>query len=446
MSVHPIDFRYYSKEMKKIWEEESRLQTWLTVEAVLAKVHAKLGNISKEAADEISRKASTKYVKVERVKEIDREIHHDLMAMVKALAEQCEGDAGKYIHLGATSYDIQDTATALQFMDAIKIIKEELTKLKNILVDLTEKHKKTVCVGRTHGIHANPTTYGMKFANFATEAQRNLERLDSVKKRVLVGKISGAVGTQASFGRQGIEIQKMVMKELGLKPVLVSTQIVSRDRHAELISVLAIIASSLEKIGKEIRNLQRTEIAEVFEPFTGKQVGSSTMPHKRNPHKSERICGLARIIRSNLEPQMETVALEHERDLTNSSLERITFPTTFILLDYMLKQMNKILPGLEFNYDNIKKNLEMTKGLNMAEHLMIGLVKKGVGRQEAHELLRKAAIKTTKESKTFKEVLLQNEIIKKKFTEKELDWHLDPENYLGTAIQQVENVIKVLKE
>jgi len=446
MSVHPIDFRYYSKEMKKIWEEESRLQTWLTVEAILAKAHAKLGNISKEAADEISRKASTKYVKVERVKEIDREIHHDLMAMVKALAEQCEGDAGKYIHFGATSYDIQDTATALQFRDAIKIIKKELTKLKNILVGLAEKHKKTVCVGRTHGIHATPTTYGMKFAFFATEAQRNIERLDSVKKRVLVGKMSGAVGTQASFGKQGIEIQKMVMKELGLKPVLVSTQIVSRDRHAELISVLAIIASSLEKIGKEIRNLQRTEIAEVFEPFTGKQVGSSTMPHKRNPHKSERICGLARIIRSNLEPQMETVALEHERDLTNSSLERITFPTTFILLDYMLKQMNKILSGLEFNYDNIKKNLEMTKGLNMAEHLMIGLVKKGVGRQEAHEMLRKAAIKTTKENKTFKEILLQSEIIKMKLTEKELDWYLDPENYLGTAVQQVENVIKVLKK
>ena len=446
MSVHPIDFRYYSKEMKKIWEEESRLQTWLTVEAILAKAHAKLGNISKEAADEISRKASTKYVKVERVKEIDREIHHDLMAMVKALAEQCEGDAGKYIHFGATSYDIQDTATALQFRDAIKIIKKELTKLKNILVGLAEKHKKTVCVGRTHGIHATPTTYGMKFAFFATEAQRNIERLDSVKKRVLVGKMSGAVGTQASFGKQGIEIQKMVMKELGLKPVLVSTQIVSRDRHAELISVLAIIASSLEKIGKEIRNLQRTEIAEVFEPFTGKQVGSSTMPHKRNPHKSERICGLARIIRSNLEPQMETVALEHERDLTNSSLERITFPTTFILLDYMLKQMNKILSGLEFNYDNIKKNLEMTKGLNMAEHLVIGLVKKGVGRQEAHEMLRKAAIKTTKENKTFKEILLQSEIIKMKLTEKELDWYLDPENYLGTAVQQVENVIKVLKK
>jgi len=446
MPAHPIDFRYYSDEMRNIWEEEARLQTWLTVEAALAKVHAKLENIPQEAADEITRKASTKYVKVERVKEIDREIHHDLMAMVKALAEQCEGDAGKYVHLGATSYDIEDTANALQFRDAIKIIEKELTKMKNILLDLTEKHKNTVCIGRTHSVHALPTTYGMKFVFYATEAQRNLDRLEEVKKRILVGKMSGAVGTMASFGKQGIEIQEMVMKELELKPALVSTQVLSRDRHAELISVLAIIASSLEKIAKEIRNLQRTEIAEVFEPFESKQVGSSTMPHKRNPHKCERICALARVVRSNVEPELETVALEHERDLTNSSLERVTFPTPFILLDYMLKQMNFVLSGLEFNYDNIKKNLALTRGMNMAEHVMMGLVKKGIGRQEAHELLRGAAIKTMKENKTYKEVLLENEIIKKNFTEKELDWYLDPKNYLGTAVEQVENVIKTLRE
>jgi adenylosuccinate lyase len=446
MPVHPIDFRYYSDEMRKIWEEGSRLQTWLTVEAALAKVHAKLGNIPKEAAEEITKKASTKYVKVERVKEIDKEIYHDLMAMVKALSEQCDGEAGKYVHLGATSYDIEDTATALQFRDAIKIIEKELTNLKKILLDLAEKHKKTICIGRTHGVHALPTTYGMKFAFYASEAQRNLERLRVVKERVLVGKMSGAVGTQASFDENGLKIQEMVMKELGLEPALISTQVLSRDRHAELICVLAIIASSLEKIANEIRNLQRTEIAEVFEPFSAEQVGSSTMPHKRNPHKSERICGLARIVRSNVEPEMETIALEHERDLTNSSLERITFPTTFILLDYMLKQMNSILSGLEFNYDNIEKNLEITKGLNMAEHLMMGLVKKGIGRQEAHEMLRQASIIVVKENKNFKEILLQNEIIKKNFTEKEINWYLDPKNYLGTAVEQVENVIKILKK
>ena len=279
MAVHPIDFRYFTEEMRKIWVEEARLQTWLTVEAALAKVHAKLGNIPKKAAEEIARKASTKYVKVERVKEIDRDIHHDLMAMVKALAEQCEGDAGKYIHLGATSYDTEDTAYALQFRDAIKIIEKELTNMKNTLLDLAEKHKNTVCIGRTHSVHALPTTYGMKFALYATEAQRNMERLEEVKKRVLIGKMTGAVGIQATFGEKGPEIQREVMKELGLEPVLISTQVVQRDRYAEVVSHLALIATTLEKIAKEIRNLQRTEIAEVFEPFKEKQVGCQCVGH-----------------------------------------------------------------------------------------------------------------------------------------------------------------------
>lgn len=445
MPVHPIEYRYFSEEMKKIWEEESKLQSWLTVEAALARVNAKLGIIPRVAAAEITRKAKTKYVKLERVRQIDKQIHHDLMAMVKALAEKC-GDAGKYVHLGATSYDIEDTAFALRFREAIKIIEKDLIDLKNVLIKLAGKHKKTICVGRTHSVHALPTTYGMKFANYASETQRNLDRLRECKKRVLVGKMSGAVGTQASFGKKGIQIQKLVMKELGLEPALISTQVLSRDRYAELISVLAIIASSLEKIAKEIRNLQRTEIAEIFEPFVAKQVGSSTMPHKRNPHKSERICGLARIVRSNLEPALETIALEHERDLTNSALERVTFPTSFILLDYMLRQMKSILSGLEFKYDNIKRNLKLTKGLIMTEHLMMGLVKKGIGRQQAHEMLRKASIKVMKENKTLKEVLSENEIIKKKFTGKELDWYLDPKNYLGTAVEQVENVVKKLKK
>jgi len=446
MPVHPIEYRYFSEEMKKIWEEESKLQSWLTVEAALARVNAKLGIIPRVAAAEITRKAKTKYVKLERVRQIDKQIQHDLMAMVKALAEKCDGDAGKYVHLGATSYDIEDTAFALRFRDAIKIIEKDLVDLKNVLIKLAEKHKKTICVGRTHSVQALPTTYGMKFANYASETQRNLERLRECKKRILVGKMSGAVGTQASFGKKGIQIQKLVMKELGLQPALISTQVLSRDRYAELISVLSIIASSLEKIAKEIRNLQRTEIAEVFEPFAAKQVGSSTMPHKRNPHKSERICGLARVVRSNLEPALETIALEHERDLTNSALERVTFPTTFILLDYMLKQMKLVLSGLEFNYKNIKRNLKLTKGLIMTEHLMMGLVKKGIGRQKAHELLRKASIKVMKQNKTLKEVLTENETIKKKFTGKELDWYLDPENYLGTAVEQVENVVKTLRK
>ena len=445
MAIHPIEYRYFTEEMKKVWEEESKLQGWLTVEAALARTNAKFGIIPKNAAEEISKKASTKFVKLERVKEIEEEIQHDLMAMVKALTEVCTGDAGKYVHVGATSYDIEDTAYALQFKDAINIIEKKLNELKNVLLKLAEKHKNTVCIGRTHGQHAAPTTYGMKFALYAAEVQRHLDRLQESKKRILVGKMTGAVGTQASFGKKGIELQKFVMKELNLEPVLVSTQIVQRDRHAEVINDLALIATTLEKIAIGIRNLQRTEIAEVFEPFKEKQVGSSTMPHKRNPHKSERICGLSRVVRSNVMPALEDIPLEDERDLTNSSVERIIFPETFILVDYMLKEMINILSGLEFNYDNIKRNLEGTRGLIMTENLMLGLVKKGVGRQDAHELLRQASMKAIKENKTLKEVLLKNEIIKKKFTKKELDWYLDPKNYLGTAVEQVENVVKTLR-
>jgi len=445
MSVHPMEYRYFTEEMKKVWEEESKLQSWLTVEAALAKANAKFGIIPESAAEEISKKANTKFVKLVRVKKIEEEIQHDLMAMVKALTEVCSGDAGKYVHIGATSYDIEDTAYALQFRDTIKIIEKKLNELKNVLLKLAEKHKKTICIGRTHGQHAAPTTYGMKFALYAAEIQRHLDRIQESKKRLLIGKMTGAVGTQASFGKKGIELQKFVMKELGLEPVLISTQVIQRDRYAEIIYDMALIATTLEKIGKEIRNLQRTEIAEIFEPFKEKQVGSSTMPQKRNPHKSERICGLARIVRSNVMPALEDIPLEHERDLTNSSTERIIFPETFILIDYMLKEMINILSGLEFNYDNMKKNLEKTKGLIMTENLMLGLVKKGIGRQDAHELLRQTSMRVIKENKNLKEILLKNDSIKKKFTEKELDWYLDPKNYLGTAVQQVENTVKTLR-
>jgi adenylosuccinate lyase len=446
MSVHPIEFRYSTEEMRKVWEEESKLQSWLTVETALAKANARLGIIPESAAEEISKRASTKFVKLERVKEIEKEIDHDLMAMIKALTEVCEGDAGKYVHYGATSYDIEDTALALQFRDAIKIIEKNLDELKSVILDLTEKHKKTICVGRTHGQHAPPITYGLKFAVYATEVQRHLDRLEDVKKRVLVGKMTGAVGTQATFEEKGQEIQSEVMKQLDLEPVLVSTQVVQRDRYAEVICDLALIAATLEKIAKEIRNLQRTEIAEVFEPFKEKQVGSSTMPHKRNPHKSERICALARIVRAFVHPAIENIPLEHERDLTNSASERIIFPETFILLDYMLVHMREILSGLEFNYENIRRNLLLTKGLNMTENVMIGLVKKGIGRQEAHEILRQASILVNKENRDLKEVLLENEIVKKKLTKKELEYYLNPENYLGTAVEQVENVIKMLSD
>ncbi|MHA1231278.1 MAG: adenylosuccinate lyase [Candidatus Helarchaeota archaeon] len=443
--VHPIEFRYFTK-IKDVFTEESKLQKWLDVEAALARVHAEVGNIPKEAADEISKKANINVVKLQRVKEIEAQIHHDLMAMVRALTEVCSEEARKYIHLGATSYDIEDTAMALQFKDAIVILQNSLKELLSTLIKLASEHKNTITVGRTHGQHALPTTYGMKFAIWASELYRHLVRLSEIKPRILVGKMSGAVGTMASFGEIGIKIQELVMKDLGLKPVLIANQIVQRDRHAEILTYLGLVAGTLDKIAREIRNLSRTEIAEVSEYFGKHQVGSSTMPHKKNPHKSERICGIARVIKSNVFVALENITLEHERDLTNSSPERVIIPESFILLDYIINQLNSILSNLVFNFDNIEKNLNLTQGLIMTENIMIQLVKKGLGRQDAHEILRKCALKSYSEKRPLKEILLNDESLKPYLSEQELDSWLDPKNYLGTAVLQVENVVSFINK
>ena len=315
--ICPLEFRYGREEIKKIFSEESKLSYLLKVEASLAKAHAILGNIPEEAGKEIAVKANLKYVKLERVKEIEREIRHDVMAVVKALAEQCK--YGKYVHLGATSYDIVDTANALQIIDALSIIENEMVKLVKTLANLALKHKSTIMIGRTHGQHALPITFGLKMAVYATEVGRHIQRLRRVKEEISFGKMAGAVGTGASFGDKFFEIQKIVMEELGLNAELPATQIVGRDRYIELLSFLANVAVSMEKFATEIRNLQRTEIAEVEEFFEEKQVGSSTMPHKRNPVICEQICGLARIIRSNVVPAWENAIQWHERDLCNSS-------------------------------------------------------------------------------------------------------------------------------
>jgi len=442
LPVHPIEFRYFYPDMRDIFTEESRLQRWLDVEAALAWAHAQLGTILPEAAEEIKSKAKVSIVKLDRVKEIEDEINHDLLAMVYALTEVCGETARKYVHLGATSYDIEDTALALQLREALKIVEDDLIQLLKTLLDLAETHSKTVCIGRTHGQHALPTTYGMKFALWASEVARHLDRLAETRGRVLVGKMSGAVGTMAGFEDKGFEVQRLTMEHLNLKPVAIANQIVQRDIHAELQCLLALIAGTLDKIGREVRNLQRTEIAEVSEPGRSP---SSTMPQKRNPHRSERICGLARVIRASVVPSLETIALEHERDLTNSSLERITLPEGFILTDYILRQMTSIFKGLEFDHANIRRNLDLTLGLCMTERVMLELVKKGVGRQEAHEMLRRLAMKCWKEKRSLKDVMLEDKEASRLVIERELDDWLKPENYIGTAVEQVELVVKQLR-
>lgn len=444
MAIHPIDYRYGSGEMKRIWDEENKLQKLLDVEAALARAHAKLGNIPRESAEIIGERANTNWIKVERVKEIEEEIHHDIMAVVKALSEVC-GEHGKYIHLGATSNDIIDTANALLIKESLGIVLKDLKELRTILKSLAKEHKYTVCIGRTHGQHAVPTTYGMKFAIWLDEIQRHIERIEEAKKRILVGQMSGAVGTMASFGEMGLKMQELVMKDLGLKSALISNQIIQRDVYAELMSILAIIASTLDKIALEIRNLQRTEILEISEPFGKKQVGSSTMPHKRNPIRSEKISGLARVIYSNVIPALLNNPLWHERDLTNSSVERVILPETFVLLDEMLKNMKRVLLGLEFFPENIKKNLYLTKNLIMAEPLMLKLTEKGMGRQEAHELVRRLAMKAFEENRDLLEVLSESKEAREYLTDDDLA-SLKPENYIGMAPQIVDNVIAYVEE
>ncbi len=444
MPVHPIEFRYFYPEMRQVFVEETRLQKWLDVEAALAWAHAQLGTIPRWAAEEIMRKANIISVKLERVKEIEDEIQHDLMAMVRALTEACDGDAGRYVHLGATSYDIEDTALALQMRDALKNLEGDLFSMLGVLLDQAKKHRGTICIGRTHGQHAVPTTYGMKFAIWASEVSRHLDRLEGVRNRVLVGKMSGAVGTMAGFGDKGFDVQRLTMERLGLEPVLIANQIVQRDRHAETQCFIALIASTLDKIGREVRNLQRSEIAEAFEPFSLDQVGSSTMPHKRNPHKSERVCGLARVVRAGVNASLETIALEHERDISNSSVERITIPEGFILTDYMLRQMTSILKELVLDHGNIRRNLDYTLGLSLTERVMLELVKKGMGRQEAHEMMRRLAMICWKSKRGLGEVLLEDDEARKLVTEAELNEWLRPEGYIGTAIEQVDRVVQIL--
>jgi adenylosuccinate lyase len=439
LPILPIDTgRYGTPEMLKIFEEENRLQKLLDVEAALAFAQAEVGDIPRMDAEKIAEMASTKYVKVDRVKAIEKEIKHDIMSLVRALSEQC-GESGAYVHFGATSYDIVDTANALQLKESIAVLENRLTNFKTILQKQAGTYKETVMIGRTHGQHALPITLGFKFAVWGYEVNRHLQRLEECKKRVLAGKISGAVGTQAGLGKHAPRLQDLVMKRLGLKAAEISTQIVQRDRYAELLSIYSMIATSLEHFATEIRELQRPEIAEVFECFEAKkQVGSSTMPHKQNPETCERVCGLARIVRSLELPALEDMVTWHERDLTQSSSERFVLPESSILLDYILSLMVNITANLRVDSQRMLQNLFITQGRSMSESVMISLVRKGANRQETHELLRKLTIKSAAENRPFKQIIMEDPIVRSRLTEKEIEAALDPKNYLGTAVSQAE--------
>lgn len=340
--------------------------------------------------------------------------------MVKAFSEVC-GDEGKHIHLGATSYDIVDTANALQIIEALDIIEKELIQLQDILLGLAEVHKFTVMLGRTHGQQASPITFGLKMAVFANEINRHINRLKRCRETIAVGKMSGAVGTGAALGEHSLKIQKIVMKRLGLKEETAATQIVSRDRHIEMLSTLANISVSLEKFATEIRNLQRTEIGEVAESFEEKQVGSSTMPHKKNPITCEQICGLARVVRANLLPAWENGIQWHERDLCNSSAERFILPHSLVLIDWIIAKTKDVFSNLKVFPERMLKNIENSMGIPMAESVMIDLSRKGMDRLEAHELMRKLSLEAMEKNRYLRDVLLENAKVRKRLSRDEIE-------------------------
>lgn len=422
--------------MKRIWSEDSKIKRMIWVEMALLKALAKKGYLSHEEVDSVRKKALK--ITPARVKEIEEEIRHDIMALVKAISEVSDC---RWIHFGATSNDIIDTATATQLRDSILIFEEKIRKLALILCNMAIEYKGVVCLGRTHGQPALPTTYGFRFAVWASEMARHYIRLKQMKERLLVGKMSGAVGTQASFGKDGFEIESEVMRLLNLKPAIISTQVIPRDLYCEYLEFLANLATTLEKIALNIRILQRAEVAELMEKFETKQVGSSTMPHKRNPIDSENVCGLARVVRGFVEPQHQSAILWEERDLTNSSAERITLLEATILADHILTRLIKIISGIKIDLENVKRNLDAQKGLNLSEAVMIELTKRGVDRQEAHEILRRASMRAYANKSSLLGELIADKNVLKYLKKEELSELLKPENYLGTALERIEMVV-----
>jgi len=437
MAIHPIEFRYGTPEMKRIWEEENKLQRMLDVESALAQAEGKLGIIPQEVADEIAAKATTEFVKLDRVKAIEEETNHDIAALSKGITEVCENGAGEYVHFGATSNDIVDSSNSLLIRDSIEVLKEKLERLTKIMLKLAEENKMKVCIGRTHGQHALPTTYGMKFGIWADELHRQYVRLENAKANVCIGMMDGAVGTTAALGEQGWEIHKNVAEILGLPAATITNQVVQRDNHVEFISVLANIASTLDKIGLEIRSLQRTELMEVGEYFDPeKQVGSSTMPHKMNPITAERICGVARIVKSYVNAALDN----------NSSCERIMFPESCILTDYILNLTIKLMSNLVFYDENIERNLNLTNGLIMAERLMAELTRAGMGKQTAYGIVRKNAIKANKEKLLLGELILEDEDVQKYLTEADVEKIMDPHTYIGSVPIIIDELLEKSEE
>jgi len=415
--------RYALPRMTSVWEPQNRYATWLRVELLASEAWAELGVVPREALAVIQERAS---FDLNRIQEIEREVRHDVIAFVSAVAERV-GPEARYLHFGLTSYDVVDTALALQLQQAADILLEDLEALRLVIADLAQRHKRTIMVGRTHGIHAEPVTFGLKLLLWYSEVERNLDRLRRAKETVAYGKLSGAVGT---FAHLPLSVEAYVCTRLGLKPAPISSQILSRDRHAEFMLTLALIGTSLDKFATEIRHLQRTEVREVEEPFVEGQKGSSAMPHKRNPVACEQVSGLARLLRSYAQASLENVPVWHERDISHSSVERVVLPDATILLDYLLVRFREVMEGLRVYPDQMRHNLELTGGLVFSEAVLLALIGKGLSREEAYRMVQRHAMKAWESHEPFKPLLLADPEICRHLSPAEvencfdLDYHL----------------------
>jgi len=414
--------RYSRPEMSNLWSEESKFASWLEVELAICEGWAELGVVPRDAAERIRQSAR---FSVERIEEIEQTTQHDLMAFVANVAEHIGEDA-RWLHYGVTSYDVEDNALCLRMRRACDIIIADIERLIETLRSRAREHKWTLQIGRTHGVHAEPITFGFKLCVWIDEMQRNLARFQRARKEISYGKVSGAVGTYANVDPR---VEEYVCRKLGLKPSPVSTQIIQRDRHAEVLAACAICASSLEQFATEIRNLQRTEILEVQEAFRSGQRGSSAMPHKRNPRLSEQVTGIARVIRCNLYPALENIATWHERDLSNSSVERMVIPDALTLMDYALHTFDRVMAGLVVYPENMLANLEKMRGLVVSEQVMLALIRSGLVRDEAYTIVQRNAAKAW-EGRSFRDCLLEDPEVTSRLTREEIEECFDYRSHL----------------
>jgi len=414
--------RYSQPQMKRVWSDETKFDKWLKVEIAVCEAWAELGVIPREAVPKIK----LARVNIKRMEEILKETHHDMTAFLGSVSESL-GDESRFIHLGLTSSDIIDTALSLQLVESAELLSQDMKELISVLAEKAIKHKYTAMIGRTHGVHAEPISFGLKLALWTQEIRRNRLRLTEAKKAIAVGKISGVVGTYATLSP---EVEEKACAKLGLTPAPVSSQILQRDRHAQFVTTLAIISSSLEKFATEIRGLQRTETREAEEPFEAGQTGSSAMPHKRNPELCERICGLARLVRGYALTSMENIALWHERDISHSSTERIILPDSCLLVDYSLSIFTSVMRGLQVYPQRMKKNIGLTKGLIFSQRVMLALIDKGLSRQKAYELVQRNAMKAWKGNKNFLSLLKADPEVTATLPPAELEPLFDTQYYL----------------